>query len=426
MKKLFNLLAASAIFSLLSITAHAQQVYVANLSPAQEVPATGTNGTGSTRVTLNAAETAIDITVTYSGLSSAANAGHIHGPAPVGVNTGIQIGFAGVGGTAATINITNQPVTAEQVQWLRSGLLYVNIHTGNFPNGEIRGQLKIADKFGDYDGDGRFDIGVYRHSVNTFFIQRSLDNGLTSQQWGQPGDSPMLGDYDGDGRTDFTVVRDVNDNLTWFVLQSSNNSLRVVQWGLANNDIPVAGDYDGDGKADIGVWRSNNATWYIQQSSNGALLSQQWGIGSDDPGRGDFDKDGKTDFLVIRNNGSTLTWYALQSSNGAVVAIQWGLSGDEHMGPLQPDFDLDGRTDLAVWRPSNGTWYIRQSSNGALVTTQFGQLGDFAATADIDGDGKADLGAIRITGSNYVWYALQSSNGALKVVQWGLLGDEPV
>lgn len=429
-KQLFQLLAAIAFLIVCFIPATADQVFIANLSSAQEVPTNASTGRGVCVVTLNAAETSINVNLSYSNLTSAANMGHIHGPAPVGVNTGIQINFAGIGGMSANIIINNQPITPTQVQQIRSGLAYVNIHTVNFAGGEIRGQLKVANLFGDYDGDGRTDIGVFRPSAGSFFILNSLNNSVTAQQWGQNGDeSDAMGDYDGDGRSDIAVKRNAPPALNWYILLSATNTLRAVQWGASdgeNSDDTQTGDYDGDGKADITVYRPGNSAYYVLRSTDGGLTAQQWGIPNDRPVEGDFDRDGKNDFAVVRDSGGVLTWYILQSSNGGFTAFQWGISGDRELEGTRPDFDADGRTDIGVYRPSNNTFYIRQSSNGALLAFQFGQMGDFGAATDADGDGKADYVAIREVSGSLIWYIWQSYTNTLRAVQWGISGDEPV
>lgn len=63
----------------------------------------------------------------------------------------------------------------------------------------------------------------------------------------------------------------------------------------------------------------------------------------------------------------------MRSTDGGITTLQWGLSGDK---PVPGDYDGDGITDIAVWRPSEGNWYILQSSNGDVQIKQLGQNGD--------------------------------------------------
>jgi hypothetical protein len=93
---------------------------------------------------------------------------------------------------------------------------------------------------------------------------------------------PVAGDYDGDGRSDLAVWRGATGE--WFVLKSSDQSYEVKAWGAAAvGDVPVPGDYDGDGRSDLMVWRASDQTWYVQVSSDNSVCTQTQGHTGDLP-----------------------------------------------------------------------------------------------------------------------------------------------
>lgn len=235
-------------------------------------------------------------------------------------------------------------------------------------------------------------------------------------------------EFDYDGKADFGVFRP--SERIWYSHSTESETSSGVQWGLSS-DVLVPADYDGDGLTDHAVWRPSDGFWYVHRSRDNRLFAIQWGLGGgngfgsipDVPVPGDYDADGLTDFAVWRpDNG---VWYVLQSSDGYNARyakyFQWGELGDV---PVQADYDGDGKADVAVFRASGiNRWYIQSSRSGQAYFVNFGQGGaDLLVPADYTGDKKADLAVYR----NGTWIIRRSEDDNLEMRQFGLRTDKPV
>src|SRR5207237_6258806 len=136
-----------------SSTAPAPKTYVANLSPANEVPPKTT--TGTCVATFTDLGTEIDATLVLTNMTGVI-ASHIHGPAAAGVNTGVIINLFLPNVATGTVNgevwhgsITNANNANVSLDSLRvlfnNGMAYVNVHTTANQGGEIRDQVHASN-----------------------------------------------------------------------------------------------------------------------------------------------------------------------------------------------------------------------------------------------------------------------------------------
>jgi hypothetical protein len=111
-------------------------LFVANLTGAQETPPNNSTATGRASLLLSPDEKTGRVSLVFSGLSSGQTDAHIHGAAAPGVSAPPV--FPLPLGQLSDFSIT---LTPSQVQDLKNGLFYINVHSSNFPTGEIRGQF---------------------------------------------------------------------------------------------------------------------------------------------------------------------------------------------------------------------------------------------------------------------------------------------
>jgi hypothetical protein len=152
-------LLALASAGAIALPAAAEELsFMAVLSGAAQVPPVETEATGMADVTVDTDAMTISWTVTYEGMSTDPGsspltwpvAGHFHGPAtaeetgPMVFDLRVDMDEA-AGGAEEPLHLDimegSSEMTEEQLALLRAGLLYINIHTPQNNDGEIRGQV---------------------------------------------------------------------------------------------------------------------------------------------------------------------------------------------------------------------------------------------------------------------------------------------
>jgi hypothetical protein len=278
-----------------------------------------------------------------------------------------------------------------------NGSWYVMGQTGSQATSMQFGATGDFPAPGDYDADGKTDFAVFRPSDGTWWVFQSAYNSYYAMQFGGSSDKPAAADYDGDGKTDFAVFRiESNGSASWYIWSSANNNYSAVTFG-AGGDIPAAADYTGDGRADIAVYRPSDGSYHMLDLTNSAWTYFSTGVAglgcAADPLAcvvpSDYDGDGRADAAVF--NASNASWTIRASTTGIVASATWGTSGSSGctggtcpsgLRPVHNDYDLDGKTDLAVWdNASSATWKIRRSSDLSTRTETWGSTGDIPVPA---------------------------------------------
>ena len=163
-------------------------LFTASLTGAQETPPNNSAGTGRATLLLSPDEKSARVSLTFSGLSGGQTDAHIHGPAVPGVSAPPV--FPLPLGQLSDFAIT---LTPAQVQDLKNGLYYINVHSTNFITGEIRGQFGMSPTVSSLqfnatgyvvnESAGSVTIAVTRvgNTSNAVTINYATSNGSATQ-----------------------------------------------------------------------------------------------------------------------------------------------------------------------------------------------------------------------------------------------------
>lgn len=134
---------------------------------------------------------------------------------------------------------------------------------------------------GDFDGDKKSDLLIWRSKDSYWYIDKSTTNynpnaGEAHRQ-GQEWDVPVLNDYDGDLRCDLTLWRP--QNQTWYFLFAGSQKEQQVKFG-SKGDIPLSLDLNGDLIPELVTWNMSKKSWNILNLKNGETKSITWSVPS--------------------------------------------------------------------------------------------------------------------------------------------------
>lgn len=307
-------------------------------------------------------------------------------------------------------------------------LYYLHIYyqkaNGTFDKSQVyrAGSIRALE-IGDLNNDSLTDIaaavdttGESPNSPTCLKIWFQLPGGKLQDGGLYPigidGSGVAIGDLNNDGLRDIAVSHMDTDSLRLLYQTSPGVFDSSVFFPTFHNvrvqAIVRAGDFNGDGLTDLiqntGPDRWNSGVSLFLQHADGKMRYEAstdtiWGL--DDVTVGDFNTDGRTDFSMTNmgNHPNEFVIICLQDSNGQIVKNAFPYEAyDSGLGTCAGDFDLDGRTDLALihygWQKIS---VLRQNENGEfyeqfLFNSPYYQVRSGAVTAaDVNNDQKTDL-----------------------------------
>lgn len=155
-------------------------------------------------------------------------------------------------------------------------------------------------------------------------------------------------------------------------------------------------DFDNDNQRDIAYYRPSTGQCVVRESSNPTVdrvIPLDNPDERDIPMLGDYDGDGKTDCATYRPGiagGWSLWRWRSSISPYAMNTEYFGTTGDIPISDVRFRASSSAYGRYGVFRPSNHTFYWR-TGLGVTASVQFGYTGDDLVLGDYDRDGWTDL-----------------------------------
>jgi hypothetical protein len=281
------------------------------------------------------------------------------------VDQGAMLGAVGTSGNSTGPHLHFEERNSQGVMWPwfggKSFVFGTTPTSGNCLDVPLAGNFVVGKAA---------EVGVYRRAVTSEFRIRRPGEPDKVIRFGTSTDQPVPGDWNGDGRLNVGVR---TPSTRTFHLRTAAGTTNVV-FGLVA-DVPVAGDWNGDGTTEIGVWRATAGKFRLR-AADGTVTDAVLGNEDDLPVTGDWNGDKVTDVGVFDQDTATFT-LRIVDADGLPWTAQIPF-GDRNDLPVTADWDGNGKTDVGVWDPATGTFSQRQAPQPmaratAVTAVRFGQ-----------------------------------------------------
>ncbi len=277
----------------------------------------------------------------------------------------------------------------------------------------------------DINGDGKRDVVVTNSTDNNvsvllnITVAGAIAPAFATQQTFATGGSPncvVAADVNGDGKLDL-IVANADDNTVSALLNttapgSATPGFAAQQtYAVGTNPHSVAAvDVNGDGRPDLIVANSNDNTvsvllnFTVPGATTPGFAAQQafaTGMFPTSTTAADINGDGKPDLIATNSSGNTVSVLLNTTAAGAAtpsfVTQQTFATGTGPNSVTTADVNGDGKADLIMGNSGAIAVLLNTTAPGAATTSFATQqsfvagLLNFPVTAEVNGDGKPDL-----------------------------------
>ncbi len=307
-----------------------------------------------------------------------------------------NVSFSSIGDHTLTLTVTD-PGTLTAAQAV--GIDIVDPNTNN---------NTIYPVMGDFNGDTLIDLGLFHSDTGLWETAISQAGTFTSavdwltsfgsgNTW-----SPVGGDFNADGKTDVGIY---NSSTGQFKPALSSGSGFTAQgiWltfaGASASWQIFTGNFNADKFTDLGFYNKDTGEVRAALGNGSGFGTVSTWLNSADIGyaamSGDFNGDGLSDLCLFKKIAGELKIYFSNSKtfvDGGVWISGYATGRD----PLLSDFNHDGLTDVGFWDNSSFAWNYAISTGSVFVNkgtwlNNYGSATDESATTgDFNGDGITD------------------------------------